>query len=278
MRNIVKNLLIFLFFILTSAAYAADATRSITVMLDWYVNPNHAPLIIADIERFFQQEGLQVKFIVPTDANSGEKMVALGKADIAITYGAALTYHASILPIVYFATLINAPLNCFIMLQDGKINSLADVRGKRIGYSGAEIDKIIFATMLKKVNLILGDVDLINVKFNLVSALLTKKIDGFLGGMRNFEPLVIESMGGKIRVFYPEEYGFPKYSELILVINKNRTKDPDLIKFTRALKKGVQYLKKNPTKSWQKFILRYPDQNNPVNKKVWLLTINYFAL
>ncbi|MBU0744140.1 MAG: ABC transporter substrate-binding protein, partial [Gammaproteobacteria bacterium] len=202
-------------------------------------------------------------------------MVAANKADIVLTYQPALLlYIAKDLPLVRFATLIDRPLNCFITLQGGAI---AGFKGKRIGYSGTEIERIIFSTMLEKVGLGLSDVRMINVNFNLVTALLAKKVDGFIGGMRNFEPLVIESFGGKGYAFYPEEYGFPKYDELILVAHKDKVNDPRFVKFVAALKMGTKYLKENPEKSWKKFIKIHPELNSPLNKKSWLVTLPYFA-
>ena len=91
-------------------------------------------------------------------------MVAAGQADIAIIYQPSLLFNVDRgLPIIRFATLINKPLGCFVSLNLG---SLSNLKGKKIGYSGTEVEKIILATMLKSVGLKLTDVQLINVKFN----------------------------------------------------------------------------------------------------------------
>jgi putative hydroxymethylpyrimidine transport system substrate-binding protein len=135
----------------------------------------------------------------------------------------------------------------------------------------------MLATMLKTALLKLSDVELINVKFNLAQALLTGKIDGFTGGMRNFEPVIMELAGNPIRMFYPEKYGFPMYDELILVTNKNKINDPRLPKFIRALEQGVAYLQKNPRACWKIFAANHPELNNTLNEKAWFLTLPYFA-
>lgn len=279
MRYSLKKLIVFLGLVFQLTAFASQPEqKTLTIVLDWFINPNHAPLIVAREEGFFAQNGLKVKFITPADVTAGEKMVAAGKADIAITYEPALLLHKNQgLPLAHFATLIDQPLNCLIVLKESKIRSLKDLKGKKIGCCGAGVGRIIFSAMLKTAGLDLSDVQMINVKFNLVSALLTNKIDGFIDGMRNFEPLALKFNGKPVRVFYPEKYGFPKYSELILVTHKNRINDPSLVKFNSALKKGVEYLKKHPNKSWQKFAKAHPELNNSLNKKSWFMTLWYFS-
>ncbi|MDR1057885.1 MAG: ABC transporter substrate-binding protein [Coxiellaceae bacterium] len=270
--------LIFLFFILPLTVDVSGEQENLVVVLDWFINSNHAPLLVAEQEGFFARHGLQVRFVTPADPLEGEKMVAVGKADVALTYEPTLLLHVKRgIPLAQFATLIDRPLNCLVVLNNGKIQSLKDLKGKRLGYGGTEIERIIFAVMLKTVGLSLDDVQMINVKFNLVSALLTNKIDGFIGGMRNFEPEILKLHGKSVRVFYPEKSGFPKYSELIFVAHKNKIHNPSLAKFTSALKEGVEYLKKNPERSWQKFIMRHPELNHTLNHQVWFLSLQYFS-
>lgn len=272
-----RKLIIFLFFISQSSIVVANQ-RPLIVVLDWFVNPNHAPLFVAEQEGFFAEQGVKVKFIAPVDTTEGEKMVAVNQADVAVTYQPALVQHVMRgLPLVWFATLIDTPLNCLVALKDGKIKTIKDLQGKKIGYSAPEIDGIMLASILKTAGLSISDVQLINVRFNLMQSLLAGKIDCFVGGMRNFEPVALELAGKPALLFYPENYGFPRYAELILVANKNKINDQALVKFTRALQQGVEYLKKNPEKSWRKFLVNHPELNNELNRRVWFNTVPYFT-
>lgn len=272
-----KNFILCLLLLFFGSAFAAEQ-QPLVVTLDWFVNPNHAPLFVAQQEGFFKRQGIEVKFISPADTSEGEKMVAVNQADIAVTYQPTLMYKVTNgLPLIRFATLINTPLNALIVLKNGSIHTIKDLKGKRIGISTPGTDNIMLATMLKTAMLKPNDVELINVKFNLAQALLTGKIDGFTGGMRNFEPITMELAGKPIRMFYPEKYGFPMYDELILVANKNKINDPRLPKFIRALEQGVTYLQKNPHTCWKGFAKNHPELNNILNEKAWFLTLPYFA-
>ena len=55
------------------------AAEKMTVLLDWFVNPDHGPLIIAQENGYFADQGLEVIASMP-------KLVAAGQADIAISY------------------------------------------------------------------------------------------------------------------------------------------------------------------------------------------------
>lgn len=272
-----KNLILGLLLLFFGSAFAAEQ-QPLVITLDWFVNPNHAPLFVAEQEGFFKQQGIEVKFIPPADTSEGEKMVAVNQADIAITYQPTLMYKVTNgVPLIRFATLINTPLNALIVLKSGPIHTIKDLKRKRIGISTPGTDNIMLATMLKTALLKPDDVELINVKFNLSQALLTSKIDGFTGGMRNFEPITMELAGKSIRMFYPEKYGFPMYDELILITNKNKINDPRLPKFIRALEQGVTYLQKKPYACWKIFATNHPELNNTSNEKAWFLTLPYFA-
>jgi putative hydroxymethylpyrimidine transport system substrate-binding protein len=68
------------------SAGPASAAEKLTVLLDWFVNPDHAPLIIAKEKGFFKNHGLDVELVAPADPNLPPKLVAAGKADLAVSY------------------------------------------------------------------------------------------------------------------------------------------------------------------------------------------------
>lgn len=254
------------------------AHKPLILVLDWFINPNHAPLFVAEQEGFFAQQGITLKIIPPADLYAGEKMVATNKADIALTYQPTFTYKITKgLPLIRFATLIDSPLNCLTVLQQGPIHQLKDLKGKRLGYIPDSNTCITLNTILKHTGLNNNEVKLLSAAFNLRQALLSGKIDGFTGGMRNFETVAMELAGKPARFFYPEQHGLPPYDELIFVTHKNKINNPALKKFVVALHQGVIHLRKNPQTSWQKFAKNHPELNNTLNQKVWFLTLPYFA-
>jgi putative hydroxymethylpyrimidine transport system substrate-binding protein len=54
-------------------------------VLDWYINPDHAPIMVAEQIGAFKAQGLDVKIVPPSDPRC-LRMVAARQADLAITY------------------------------------------------------------------------------------------------------------------------------------------------------------------------------------------------
>ena len=102
--------------ILPAPARAAD---QLTLLLDWFVNPDHAPILVAQARGYFADAGLEVEIIAPADPNDPPKLVAAGQAEIAISYQPQL--HIQVdqgLPLARIGTLVATPLNSLVVLAD----------------------------------------------------------------------------------------------------------------------------------------------------------------
>ncbi len=270
-----EMLLILCCIINMNIAWAAD---NLVILLDWFANPGHAPLFVAKTHGFFKAENLNVTLLGPADPADPPKLVAAGKADIAITYEPHLFEQvARGLPLVRMGTLIDKPLSCLAVLRNGPIYTITDLTHKRIGYSGGDVTHLTLKTMLERNHLTLHEVQPINVHYNLTQALLSKQVDAITGVMRTFEVIQLDLLGQPARIFLPEKNGIPTYSELIFVVNKTHQQDPRLPRFLSALKQAVMYLKKHPEETWNDFAKTHPELNNELNHKAWYASLPYFA-
>lgn len=279
-NKIIKLILLCLILSTTIPALAmTNNQKPLTLILDWFVNPDHAPLFVAEQQGYFKQQGIQIKFITPADPSDPSKLVAAGKADLAVTYQPQLTMQVSEgWPLVRIATLVATPLNCLMVKANGPIHTPADLKGKKIAYGGGAVDHAMLDAMLAQHHLSPNDVQMINVKYDLAQALLTNKVDAVTGVVRNFEPIEAQLAGQPVKCFYAEENGMPPYDELVIVTNKRELTDPRLAKFVTALELGVQYLVNHPEESWEKFAKAHPELNNELNKRSWFATLPRFAL
>ncbi|MFN3133775.1 ABC transporter substrate-binding protein [Roseibium sp.] len=271
---------------LLSAAFAAalfasapvQAAEKLTVLMDWFTNPDHAPLITAQAMGFFEAEGLDVELIEPADPAMPPKLVAAGQGDIAISYQPTL--HAQIeegLPLKWIGTLVETPLNSLIVLKDGPIKELKDLKGKKIGFSVSGFEDAMLGQMLRSVDLSVDDVELINVNFALSPSLMSGQVDAVIGAYRNFELTQIEIEGKEGKAFYPEENGVPIFDELIYVVHKDKTDDPRYAKFMAAIEAATIFLTNHPDEAWNAFIEAYPNLNDELNKRAWADTLPRFA-
>ena len=260
-------------------ATSAQAEK-LTVLLDWFVNPDHAPLFVALEKGFFKNHGLDVEFIAPSNPNDPPKLVAAGQADIAVSYQHQHQMQVSEgLPLTRIATLVATPLNSLVVLKDGPIKSIADLKGKTVGYSVGGFETALLKVMLEKENLTLNDVKLVNVNFSLSPSLFTGQTDAVIGAFRNFELNQMDIEGRPGRAFFVEEHGVPPYDELILVTGAKNVHDPKLRKFVDALEEGVQFLINHPDEAWKLFVAGdRASLDDELNRRAWRDTLPRFAL
>ena len=259
--------------------HMALASEKVTVVLDWFVNPDHGPLYVAFEKGFFSQRGLDVEFHVPSNPNDPPKFAAAKKADIAVSYQPQHHLHVDQgLPLVRFATLVATPLNTLVVLADGDILNISDLKGKTVGYSIGGFETILLKVMLERQGLSMENIKLINVNFSLSPSLFTGATDAVIGAFRNFELNQMDIEGRPGRAFYIEEHGIPFYDELILVAHRDYVNKPKLRKFVDALEAGVQFMVNHPEESWKLFIRGRKDLDNKLNLLAWRDTLPRFAL
>lgn len=261
-----------------TAPAAAQSTR-LTVLLDWYMNPDHAPLVVAQEKGFFADHGLEVELVAPSDPSAPPRLVAAGKGDIAITYQPSLYQQVEEgLELSRIGTLVATPLNTLVALKGGPIETLADLKGKTVGYSVAGFEDALLEAMLGSVDLSLDDVTLVNVNFSLSPALMSKQVDAVIGAYRNFELTQLRMEGAEGLAFYPEEHGVPTYDELIFVARNDRLEEPQMAAFLAAIEAAVTWQTNHPEDALAVFLEAHPDLDDELNREAFRDTLRRFAL
>ena len=244
------------------------ADTKLVLLLDWFINPDHGPIIIADKKGYFKENNLSIEIVPPANPADPPKMVAAGKADIAISYQ----------PDLHLQVHQGLPLNCLLVLEDGPIKTIADLKNTKIGYSIPGIQEALVYGLLKNANIDKNEVELINVNWSLSPSLMSGQVDAVIGAFRNFElnQMTIEGIKGKC--FYPEEEGVPPYDELIFIVNNKITNKKVLNNFLFAIEKATQFIVNHPEESWNIFSNTAEELNTKLNKMAWFDTIPRLAL
>ena len=262
------------------AALPAAAEEKLTVLLDWFVNPDHGPLYVAQERGYFADAGLTVEFVPPADPNDPPKIVAAGKADLAVSYQPQLHMQAAAgLPLARIATLVATPLNTIVVLEDSPIRAIPDLKGKRVGFSVAGLEDALLEGVLQPHGLTMDDIEKVNVNWSLSPSLIAGKVDAVIGAFRNFELNQMDIVGHPGRAFYLEEEGVPPYDELIVVAHKDTLDRPAYRAFVDAVERGVQYTINHPDEAWALFIAGdREDLDDELNRRAWRDTLPRFAL
>jgi putative hydroxymethylpyrimidine transport system substrate-binding protein len=256
----------------------ANAAEKLTVLLDWFVNPDHAPLVLAKAGGYFERAGLDVELIAPADPSAPPKLVAAGQGDIAITYQPDLLLQLKEgLPLVRFGTLVETPLSSLVVLKDGPVKTLADLKGKTVGYSVAGFEELYVGALLESVGLSAADITMVNVNFNLTTSLMSGQVDAVIGAFRNFELTQLALEGKEGLAFFPEEHGVPPYDELIYVTNTGLKDDPRLPRFLAAVEEATLFLTNHPEAARDMFMKAHPDLDDELNRRAFADTLPRFA-
>jgi putative hydroxymethylpyrimidine transport system substrate-binding protein len=282
-RSTVRTFFIFTLFLLLLwglEGFSRALPSKISLMLDWFPNADHVPLYVARDKGFFANEGLEVEFLVPADPNDPPKLVAVGTVDFGISYQPAVTVARSReLPIRAIGVLVEHPLSTITFLKDSGIRTPADLKGKKVGYSTAPTEVILFEAVAQSAGLMKGDYELINIGFNLTPSLLTGKVDAVVGAYWNYEinELALE---GKEAGFFPvEKHGVPDYYELVFIANEQTLKKKREVaaRFIRAIDGAIRFARENPEESLSTYFKANPGVRKELDARAFRDTLPVFA-
>jgi len=251
---------------------ADDGLEDFSIVLDWYPNAIHSFLYVADEKGYFAEEGLNLVVNFPANTNDGISLPAAGKADLGMYYlqDAILTAVEEDVPIVSIGAVAQKSLDVVISLKENGIETAADLAGKRIGYAGTALSEAKVECMLEQAGLTAEDCELIDVGFDLLTAITTGQVDATIGNMVNHEVPQLEEQGIAINYFSPTDFGVPDYYELVFLAGRDAVENnPEkLQKFLRAAKKGFDFMQENPEEALQILLDNQNAENFPLSPSV----------
>jgi putative hydroxymethylpyrimidine transport system substrate-binding protein len=236
--------------------------QPLSLTLDFYPNPDHAGIYMAQKLGYFEEAGLDVKIAAPSDPSAPLKLVAAGQTDLAISYEpeVALARDKG-LDVVAVGALVNRPLTSMIWLKKSGIKGVGGLKGKTIATAGIPYQDAFLKTILARVHLTPEDVKSVNVGFGLLPALVSGSAQAMLGGYVNVEGIDLRERGKEPVVTPVDKLGVPTYDELVLVANRQKLEeDPEAVRlFLAALKRGTNAAVANPGAATKAVIEANPD-------------------
>ncbi len=232
-----------------SDSTTGGATEPLSLTLDFYPNPDHAGIYMAQQRGYFAEAGLDVSIHTPSDPAAPIKQVAAGQTDLAISYEPeVLLAHEQGLNVVAVGAIVDRPLTSLIWLKKSGIDGVADLRGKTIATAGIPYQDAYLKTILARANLTPADVDTVNVGYGLLPALVGGRAQTMLGGFSNVEGVDLRLRGKEPVVTPVDKLGVPTYDELVLVANrKTLEEDPQKVRlFLGALARGTAAAAEDP--------------------------------
>ena len=258
-----KKLLLIIVFTLISCGNEQEVI-DISLALDWYPNSNHAGIYYGIDNGYFEENNINVDVYTPSDPASILQTVASGRDEFGISYQPDLLLARSEgIPVVAVHSIVKTPLNSIMTLGDSGIDNPSKLKNKTIGYPGIPLNIGILSSILEEQSLTIDDVELVDVGFDLVPALLSERVDAVIGAFWSHESILIELEGREVNILKFEEWGIPKYHELVLVTSEEYLKNNEEIveKFVDAFSRGYEKSIENNDESMEALIAAFPEVN-----------------
>ena len=281
LRKLCKLIVVFMIFSLVLSGCSSTSNnqgeketdtelKEIDLLLDWYPNAVHSFLYAAENQGYFEEAGLKVNFITPAGTDDGIKLVAANKADLAISYPKQIILaRGENIPVKAVGAIVRSSLNQLMVRSDVGLENLKDLEGKKIGYPSFDIDKETVKAMVSEAGGDPAKVEFVDVGYELMSGIETKRIDGMIGGYINHEKILLEKEGIQLDTFNPIDFGVPNNYELVFIASDDGVaNNKDTIQaFLEAVKKGFEYTKENPDKALG-FVLEVQNESFPLDSEI----------
>ena len=240
-----------------------------TVMLDYLPNADHAGIYAAQAAGLYAKAGLDVKLLPPPDPSAPLKLLRAGRADLAISYEPELLLarDQGAENLVSVAALVQTPLTSLMSLPAAGVKSPADLAGKRVGTAGIPYQSAYLKTILEKAGVDPASVKETNVGFNLVPAMISKKVDATLGAFWNYEGVDLERRDRKPVILRMEDLGVPTYAELVFAARRTSLDTNEASKIRRflaAVARGATLVRKDPEAAADTLVKANKDLDRPL--------------
>jgi putative hydroxymethylpyrimidine transport system substrate-binding protein len=227
----------------------APRTEPLDLVLDFFPNADHAGIYAAIASGEFRRQGLDVRPRTPSDPSEPLKLVAAGRAPLAISYEPELLLARDRgLPLISVGAIVQKPLTSVIAVGSKKIGSVAALANKHVGTAGIPYQSAYLKTILQHANVDPNAVGETNVGFNLVPAMLSGKVDATLGGFWNYEGIQLTQQRRTPTVIPVDRAGVPTYDELVVVTTRDQARrhGDRIRRFMRGLAAGYDAARRNP--------------------------------
>jgi putative hydroxymethylpyrimidine transport system substrate-binding protein len=227
------------------------AKEPFTVMLDYYPNADHAAIYAAKVDGDYDRAGLDVDIKTPPDPSAPLKLLRAGRADVAISYepDLMLARDQGAGDLVSVGALVQTPLTSLMALPAGHVRAARDLAGKRVGTAGIPYQSAYLRTIEKRAGVDPGSVKETDVGFNLVPAMLSRKVNATLGAFWNVEGVDLRRRGKRPVIMRMDQLGVPTYNELIFVSRRESLDSAGasrLRRFLQATANAARRLERDP--------------------------------
>jgi NitT/TauT family transport system substrate-binding protein len=252
--------------------------RRLTLLLDWWPNPNHVPLYAGVEKGIFKEYGIDLNILNLQEPPSALTYLLADQVDVALYYTpSCLIGYARAPQFKIIGKLHDHALYSLMTRKDSNIVYLEDFDGKNIGVFGDLLAQGIMH-FLERQGIVPAKLKM--VQFDPITALYSNTLDIISGVYWNIEPFQLQSQGIETRCFTWEDCGFPDYPELVFIASEKFLKNnPQIAQaFQKALQGSIDYSVQNPEQAFEAYLQKNPEKKHLTwEKEAWNATVPVLA-
>lgn len=226
--------------------------EQIRLGLEWFLNPDHLPIVLAAELGWFREEGIDFEWIEPKAHFDALEEIKAGKMEVAITEPIHLAQDfAESDDIVGFGRFFTGDTGVMYLKESG-ITRPQDLIGKRIQYPGAPgRGGLAFVKTMVEADgghCSWDDFIPVNNGFYHVDALAEDKADAALVVLRNIEMVDAQQRGLDADYFSLKHWNLPDISHLIFVTTRSYLEQNRALlrRFLKVMHRAVDYIYAEP--------------------------------
>ena len=197
------------------------APERATLVLDFQPNAVHAGIYAALAEGYYRDAGIDLDVQEPSASTDAPKLLGAGRADFAILdiHDLGLARERG-LDVVGVMPIVQRPLASVIAADRDEVRRPRDLDGRTAGVTGLPSDDAVLDSVVAADGGDPAGVDRVTIGFDAVAALAAGRVDAATA-FWNAEGVALQRRGFPIRVFRVDDYGAPRYPELVLVTSED---------------------------------------------------------
>ena len=211
------------------------APREATLVLDFQPNAVHAGIYSALHDGLYADRDLELTVREPSASTDAPKLLEAGRTDLAIMdiHDLGIARERGF-DVVGIAPIVQRPLAAVIAGDRAQVRTPADLDGGDAGVTGLPSDEAVLDSVLESAGADPSAVDRVTIGFEAVPALAAGRLDAATA-FWNAEGVALRRQGIPTREFRVDDYGAPRYPELVLVTTAETLEsEPELVESARA--------------------------------------------
>ncbi len=254
----------------SQACVPTDPATPISFQLNFTAGGYNAPFALAEQEGYYDDVGLNVVIVKGQGSGTTARLVASGQAGLAYADASAVAQViAQGAPIKILSTIYQSSPNAVNALAESGIESVADLRGKRLGEPTGEASSAMLDLLLEANGLTRDDLDIVPMPgTSLVGALTQNQVDAVLGSTEGYN-LVLEEQGFDVTVLPYADWGVPTVSTSMIASERFLEENANAVRcFVEASLKGWDEAIKRPDDAIAALVEYFPyDTREALNKR-----------